>query len=418
MGSRAASPGRVIAPTIRPSPRIHAGLGPRAPIDPTGAQRASRRVGRGRHGACQPPRCARPGPGFVDGTGAPLGCRRTRGHDSRPAGRSRLACRRSPRGGRHGGREGGWRREADPGGSAARARPEQRLPRGARGREPLLLRQRRAARRPRPRGGRRSSAGSPAGTGRLSTSAWRAAALVFAAGTALGAVLTRDRHDAALPPAPLRAHRPRSPLGALLALAAGLRRAGSVPLAAPSAGLGRRRRLLALATPVGAARRRPPPAPARHREPGRCRRRRWTARARARGGPFFPSSAETNVGGPVPSNFFMTSEDCARCHRDIYDQWNSSAHHFASFNNQWYRKSIEYMQDVVGTKPSKWCAGCHDHAVALRRQVRPADPGADRHARGAGRARAARRATRSCTSRARWGRATSRSSTRRSTTSR
>jgi hypothetical protein len=24
------------------------------------------------------------------------------------------------------------------------------------------------------------------------------------------------------------------------------------------------------------------------------------------------------------------------------------AHHFASFNNQWYRKSIEYMQDTVG----------------------------------------------------------------------
>jgi hypothetical protein len=47
----------------------------------------------------------------------------------------------------------------------------------------------------------------------------------------------------------------------------------------------------------------------------------------------------------------------------IYDQWNSSAHHFSSFNNQWYRKSIEYMQDVVGTQPSKWCAGCHDHAV-------------------------------------------------------
>ncbi|HXG55297.1 MAG TPA: tetratricopeptide repeat protein, partial [Vicinamibacterales bacterium] len=26
-------------------------------------------------------------------------------------------------------------------------------------------------------------------------------------------------------------------------------------------------------------------------------------------------------------------------------------------------KSIEYMQDVVGTQPSKWCAGCHDHAM-------------------------------------------------------
>jgi tetratricopeptide (TPR) repeat protein len=79
--------------------------------------------------------------------------------------------------------------------------------------------------------------------------------------------------------------------------------------------------------------------------------------------PFFPSSSNTNVDGIIPANFFMTSQDCARCHRDIYDQWNSSAHHFSSFNNQWYRKSVEYMQDVVGTKPSRWCAGCHDHAV-------------------------------------------------------
>ncbi len=79
--------------------------------------------------------------------------------------------------------------------------------------------------------------------------------------------------------------------------------------------------------------------------------------------PFFPSSAETNVGGIIPSTFFITAKECGRCHKDIYDQWNSSAHHFASFNNQWYRKSIEYMQDVIGTKPSKWCAGCHDHAV-------------------------------------------------------
>jgi len=79
--------------------------------------------------------------------------------------------------------------------------------------------------------------------------------------------------------------------------------------------------------------------------------------------PFFPSSADTTVHRTIPANFFLTSEMCGRCHRDIYDQWQSSAHHFSSFNNQWYRKSIEYMQDVVGTRPSKWCAGCHDHAV-------------------------------------------------------
>jgi len=79
--------------------------------------------------------------------------------------------------------------------------------------------------------------------------------------------------------------------------------------------------------------------------------------------PFFPSSARTNVGGTIPSDFFLDSELCGECHKDVYEQWKGSVHHFASFNNQFYRKSIEYMQSVVGTRPSKWCAGCHDHAV-------------------------------------------------------
>ncbi|MGO9650016.1 MAG: tetratricopeptide repeat protein [Terriglobales bacterium] len=80
-------------------------------------------------------------------------------------------------------------------------------------------------------------------------------------------------------------------------------------------------------------------------------------------GPFFPSSAQVSGGQKIPSKFFMESESCKRCHEDIYNQWFSSAHHFSSFNNQWYRKSIEYMQDTVGTRPSKWCGGCHDPAV-------------------------------------------------------
>ena len=80
-------------------------------------------------------------------------------------------------------------------------------------------------------------------------------------------------------------------------------------------------------------------------------------------GPFFPSSAQVYGGQKIPSKFFMESDSCKRCHEDIYNQWYSSAHHFSSFNNQWYRKSIEYMQDVVGTRPSKWCGGCHDPAV-------------------------------------------------------
>src|ERR1051326_920917 len=62
-------------------------------------------------------------------------------------------------------------------------------------------------------------------------------------------------------------------------------------------------------------------------------------------GNFFPSSAQVVSGGHIPSKFFMESDSCKRCHQDIYKGWYASVHHFSSFNNQWYRKSIEYMQD-------------------------------------------------------------------------
>lgn len=81
------------------------------------------------------------------------------------------------------------------------------------------------------------------------------------------------------------------------------------------------------------------------------------------GSPFWPSSAQTSTGKIIPAKFFMDSKRCGECHKEIYEQWNSSMHHFASFNNQFYRKTIEHMQDVSGTQGSKWCAGCHDHAM-------------------------------------------------------
>ncbi len=79
--------------------------------------------------------------------------------------------------------------------------------------------------------------------------------------------------------------------------------------------------------------------------------------------PFFPSSAETNTGKVVPEDYFMDSATCRQCHADIYKEWQSSAHHFSSFNNQWYREAIVYMQQVDGVQSSKWCAGCHDAAL-------------------------------------------------------
>ena len=79
--------------------------------------------------------------------------------------------------------------------------------------------------------------------------------------------------------------------------------------------------------------------------------------------PFWPSSSRTSVGGVMPADFFMESAQCGECHKDIYQQWKSSMHHFASFNNQFYKASILHMQELSGTQGSKWCAGCHDHAV-------------------------------------------------------
>jgi len=81
------------------------------------------------------------------------------------------------------------------------------------------------------------------------------------------------------------------------------------------------------------------------------------------GGPFFPSSSQTSQKQRIPADYFMESDACRRCHADIYKQWFGSMHHFSSFNNQWYRKSVEYMQEVAGVTPSKWCAGCHDPAL-------------------------------------------------------
>ncbi len=189
---------------------------------------------------------------------------------------------------------------------------------------------------------------------------WRASALTFGVGALLGAALLWTGATRPFRPL-LYAHVGLVGVGALLALAAGLRRALPVPAGVVRASA-TAAALLAVAAPAArvAADLFPPRHPITNPDLPPA-----TMEGEGQGsrGPFFPSSAETDVGGPVPSNFFMTSKDCARCHEEIYEQWNSSAHHFASFNNQWYRKSIEYMQDVVGTKPSKWCAGCHDHAV-------------------------------------------------------
>jgi Flp pilus assembly protein TadD len=60
------------------------------------------------------------------------------------------------------------------------------------------------------------------------------------------------------------------------------------------------------------------------------------------------------------------SETCARCHADIVEQWSKSAHRYASFDNPFYRASVEAIRkEEDGKKRSQWCAGCHDPAIMM-----------------------------------------------------
>lgn len=94
--------------------------------------------------------------------------------------------------------------------------------------------------------------------------------------------------------------------------------------------------------------------------------------------PFAPSAASTPAQKTISSQSFLNSASCSRtrCHPDIYQQWQSSAHHYSSFNNPWYRKSIEHLletssahadssNDFSKANPAKWCGGCHDPALLV-----------------------------------------------------
>ncbi|MGQ0613851.1 MAG: tetratricopeptide repeat protein [Planctomycetaceae bacterium] len=106
--------------------------------------------------------------------------------------------------------------------------------------------------------------------------------------------------------------------------------------------------------------------------------------------PFFPSSVTTDSNRFFPAavitrdergdferiradverfgfaaNVPIGADTCARCHPDIVAQWETSAHRFASFNNPFYRASVEKFRETRGKEASQWCAGCHDPAIML-----------------------------------------------------
>ena len=80
---------------------------------------------------------------------------------------------------------------------------------------------------------------------------------------------------------------------------------------------------------------------------------------------FFPSSAVTANGKFIPPETLMMDDYCLKCHKDAYDGWFHSSHHFSSFNNKAYLSSVRETRQVSlkrdgDTKAARWCAGCHD----------------------------------------------------------
>ena len=80
---------------------------------------------------------------------------------------------------------------------------------------------------------------------------------------------------------------------------------------------------------------------------------------------FFPSEAVTADGKFIPASVLMADGYCLKCHKDAYDGWFHSSHHFSSFNNKAYLTSVRETRKVAmerdgNTQASRWCAGCHD----------------------------------------------------------
>ncbi|MFB3786493.1 MAG: tetratricopeptide repeat protein [bacterium] len=103
--------------------------------------------------------------------------------------------------------------------------------------------------------------------------------------------------------------------------------------------------------------------------------------------PFFPSRATTISQGKWKSSQILTlndvstpeghkkdldkygfvvnepigAETCARCHLEIVQQWKTSAHRYSSFNNPFYKASVENLREEPnGPRRSQWCGACHD----------------------------------------------------------
>ena len=94
--------------------------------------------------------------------------------------------------------------------------------------------------------------------------------------------------------------------------------------------------------------------------------RQWNVAGPKEGAQYFePSMARTASGNFIPAKTLMMDDYCLKCHKDSYQGWFHSSHHFSSFNNPPYLFSVRETRKVSlerdgSVKAARWCAGCHD----------------------------------------------------------
>jgi tetratricopeptide (TPR) repeat protein len=94
---------------------------------------------------------------------------------------------------------------------------------------------------------------------------------------------------------------------------------------------------------------------------------------------FAPGLVRRVGTGPLDGSTLAGDDQlCATCHADAVQQWRSSAHAFASFDNPIYRVSVDAFRNEQGNEASRFCGACHDVALlldgALDHEVSDDDP--------------------------------------------
>jgi hypothetical protein len=79
------------------------------------------------------------------------------------------------------------------------------------------------------------------------------------------------------------------------------------------------------------------------------------------GRPFAPSLATTASGGAYDPRSLAGSASCGTsgCHKQIYDEWQVSAHRYAAMDPA-FQKVQEVMGEQNGPESTRYCGGCHD----------------------------------------------------------